>query len=858
MMANDTSLDVSFGEWVQKRRQALDMTREQLAQGVGCSVSALRKIEGDERRPSRQLAELLADCLQIPGDGRDTFLQVARGQQRLERLAAALGEVAAAPPLAPHLPQPPTPLVGRETELAALARLLHTPSSRLVTIIGPGGVGKTRLALALAAGQMAHFGDGTYFVSLAGLAAPQFIPTAVAEAIGFAFSGPSEPRAQLLNHLAGKRLLMLLDNVEHLLDGVELLAEMMQVAPEMKLLVTSRERLNLTGEWVFDLQGLPTPPPDEVEDAETYSAVALFVQAARRVRADFVLTAADHTAVTHICQLVEGMPLALELAATWVRLLSCAEIAAEIERGLDFLSSTMRDAPPRQRSLRATFDYSWNLLSPGERRILCQLAVFQGGFTREAAAQVAGATLPDLLSLVSKSLLRRAEDGRYDLHQIIRQYARIHLGAEPAQEVCTRDRHSEHYLQLVAAQEKTLKSAAQQDALRQLTRDADNIRAAWQWAVERKEFALLGTAVHSLGEMFEVSGLLREGIAQLELLAQLLRAEGENSEWAWILGRTLTQQGLLNFRSGRFQQAQTLLQESLAVLRPTGERPLLVDPLIYSGAIRYLNGDIETAAVVLHEGLGYAQEAHDEWFVAYAIFILGHIISLKGEHAEGHRQETISIAIWRRLGDPHAIALGLNYSSLTLIQLGQFAEAEANLQESLRLCRDSGNRWGLGTAYRHLGLVKLAQGDLALAEKLLRQALETFGNYIVGWDIACSYTYLGDVMLQSANLPAATENYLKGLRLAQEIQSAPLLLEALVGIAELEQRRGNLERAWVMACVVRDHAASPRVAWGRACRIIRLVQAGPDHEVMPMQKSNAPMPSLEVMVNSLGIEPGYG
>ena len=400
--------EISFGAWVTRQRKALDLTREQLARRVGCSVPGLRKIESDERRPSRQMAELLADCLQIPLEQRPTFLRVARGQLRAERLPATgyvPGGGQSRP--APGLPRPPTPLIGREPELATLNRLLCDPQCRLLTLAGPGGIGKTRLALELASTQRAQFPDGVFFVPLVSLSLPEFIAPAIRSALGLSSSSPLDPKEQLLNHLRQKSLLLVLDNLEHLLEGVGLLAELLEQAPGVKLLVTSRERLNMQGEWLFDLQGLPVPPLDQVDRAEEYSAVALFVQSARRAQVGFELSAEERPWVARICQLVEGMPLAIELAAAWVRLLSCREIAQEIERNLDFLSTSARDLPERHRSMRAVFDHSWQMLSAEEQRVLRALSVFRGGFLREAAEQVTGASLSLLSALVTRSLVHR-------------------------------------------------------------------------------------------------------------------------------------------------------------------------------------------------------------------------------------------------------------------------------------------------------------------------------------------------------------------------------------------------------------------------------------------------------------------
>ena len=804
--------EVSFGAWVSKRRRVLDLTREELAQCVGCSVSGLRKIENDERRPSRQVAELLARCLEIPPAELPTFVKVARGVERVERLklAAPLPALVQPRPTSPppvvNLPTPPTPLIGRDAELATLARLLRDPQCRLLTLVGPGGIGKTRLALEIACTQIKLFPDGVYFVGLASLTSAQFVVPAIADALGFTFSGPAEPQTQLLHYLRERYLLLVLDNFEHLLEAGPVLAEIQRQAPRLKLLVTSRERLHLHGEWVFEIEGLPVPPTGSAGDMDENSAVALFVQSARRAHRGFTLQDADRSAVVQICQLVEGMPLGIELAAAWVPVLSCREIAQEIERGLDFLATSMRDLPQRQRSLRATFEHSWSLLALNEREVLCRLAVFQGGFAREAAEQVASATLPVLLALVSKSLIRHREQGRYDLHEVIRQYALAHLAGDP-QHTAVRDRHADHYLARLREREKSLKSAGQREAIRELTDEIDNIRVAWARAIEREKFAALGEAVKSLGWLYEIGGWLRQGIEQLEQLVQALRARPAGHEQQRALGETVSLQALLYFRWGRFDQALALLDESLALLRPLNDPSLLAHPLLYRGVITHLNGELERAQALCSEALACAQVAGDPWAAAYAGFNLGYIASLLGRYDEGYAEMHEYLALWRAVADPRSIALGLNFLSPIAIKLGHYQEAEVCLQESLTLCSQVGDRWGMGTAYRYLGLAYLAQGKLAEAESYLTKSLDVFDKFVTGWDIARSLTYLGEARAAAGDWPSAERIFRQALATALESHSPPLALDALVGLADLQARTGQAEQALAVALLVSHHPA---------------------------------------------------
>ncbi len=479
-----------FGEWIKHCRQELDLTQTQLAKRASCSVFAIRKIEAGERRPSRQLAELLAKSLEIPSEEQATFVKVARGELSIDRLSPPAQTTAResrsavqSASIPGNLPRELTSFIGREPELTALGQLLQDHQCSLLTIVGPGGIGKTRLAVEAAHHSEALFPDGVWFVPLVSLSSPVQIVPAIAGGLDFKFQDPTNLQAQLLRYLRTKRALLVLDNAEHLLDGVSVFTEILKDCPQIKLLVTSRERLNLLSEWVFDLQGLPVPPNDLVESFDAYSSVALFLQSARRVRAGFELWEFERQWVIRICRTMEGMPLGIELSAAWVGLLSCEEIAKEIEHNLDFLSVAMRDLPERHRSLRATLDHSWKLLNAEERLILSRLSVFHGNFSREAAQTICDASLAVLASLMKKSLLYRNDQEYYGLHEIIRQYAKLKLSEDPGEDGRVKDRHASYYVQCLSEWEKALKSSRQVETFIQMAQVIDNLSQGWQYMV---------------------------------------------------------------------------------------------------------------------------------------------------------------------------------------------------------------------------------------------------------------------------------------------------------------------------------------------------------------------------------------
>ena len=860
---------VFFGDWLKHQRRKLDLTQDELALRVGCSIFALRKIESGERRPSKQLAGLLAKALDISREQQETFIRVARGELRIERLPAQLVAKtpvqSPAPPTAPtpiHLPLPPTPLVGRETDLAAMARIFHTPHCRLLTVTGMGGVGKTRLAIEFAARQATVFSDRIFYIPLTSLSSAGLIVPAIADALGYIFSGTNEPKEQLFHYISSlgfHTLLLVFDNMEHLLappadspaepGAAHLIAELLQRLPALKILITSRERLNLSGEWTYELHGLPIPPSEFSECLEDYSSAVLFIQSARRTQAGFELTPEDNIAIAEICRYVEGIPLAIELAAAWISVLSVEEITHELHSSLDLLTTSLRDIPERHRSIQATFDHSWKLLQEPEQQALCKLAIFQDVFDRQAADYIAGATLPVLASLVSKSLVQKAGDGGYSLHEVIRQSSYSHLTAN-TQFTPTHDRHSAYFLSLLQKQEKALKSDAQQKSLRELLDRIDDIRAAWAWAIERHHFIQIDAAIRCLGWLFETAGLLQEGI---DLFAQLIQALPDAPPGSLpliqeqVLGKTLGQQSLLYFRKGQFSRARKGLEKSLQLLRPLDNPALLVDTLIYLGVIKHLDGEINNSVALVTECLEAAHLSGDEWFAAYAIYNLGYIDSLQGHYSEAIPQMLAGLEIWRKLGDPHSISLGLNYLAPTLIILGRFEEVDTNLEESIRLSTLTGNRWGTGVAYRFSGLAHLARGNLHQAHANLHKSLETFGGYITGLDVALSLFYLAQVHQQRGELEQAASIYCDSLRSALDANSIPLQLDAILGLAEIQAQTGEYEKAAQMAFTVQDHSLSSLEAKTRAEKLLATVE----NQLSPSQHQDArhlgesrPLPAL--------------
>lgn len=812
-------MDYTFGTWIKRRRKLLDMTQQELAQRVGCSLSLIFKIESDSRRPSRQIAELLAEHLAIPPDQRATFLKVARQEKTVDHLEPVpplstpqLGSVSI--PVKLNLPLPLTSLIGREHELRMVIRQVEDPTCRLLTLTGPGGVGKTRLALEVAHQLRDTFDHGACFVSLVGTSASEFIIPAIADSLGFSFSGAIELKAQLFNFLKGKHILLVLDNLEHLLTGIELLDELLEYAPDVKLLTTSREQLNLRAEWAFEVQGLPVPSNIELDQIESNSAAALFLQRAKQVNVNFTPVPEDLHAIVRICQLMEGLPLGLELAATWVNTLSCQEIAAEIERGLDFLATSKRDMPERHRSIHAVFEYSWNLLPVEEQVVLKNLSLLQGGFQREAAEQVASATLPLLSSLVNKSLIRRHELGRYDQHELLRQYAATHLRDAPQEKISARDRQAAYYLAFWREREIELKGAGQREALRELTAEIDNFRAAWEWAITRGRFATLYESLRAFLLLYDLRGWYAEGIERIESLVHALR--GTPDGHPELLGLVLALQGWFYFRRGQLKQARERFDRGLMILRPLDDPTALADVLSLSGPLLIALGETATALEHGREGLAAARANGDIWRIAYALMMQGGNLVGSGRFDEAYASAREALTHFRALGDTRLIVVTLNTLGFAAMQLSRYPEARGYLQESLSLITPLEDPWNVGTAYGNLGIVELAQGNPSEAQVLLQKSVPLIAELGMLGDMAFYLTYLGEAAAALGTADEAERHWLDALRIAQEAQALPTILGNLVRLAQLHADRGDIAHAYEWATLVFGHPASWQDARHRA------------------------------------------
>ena len=626
-----------------------------------------------------------------------------------------------------NLPPQPTPFVGRAQELAEIAALLAAPACRLLTLVGPGGVGKTRLALQVAEAQLDAYRDGVYFVALQPLESPDLIITALAEAARIRLSESGDPKQQVLNHLSGKNMLLVMDNFEHLLDGANLVSDILAAAPGVRVIATSREALNLQEEWLWHVTGMHYPQPEQARydrtlRVEDYSAVQLFVQHARRMRADFSLDQ-ERDGVVQTVALVDGIPLGIELAAVWVRLLPTSDIAREIARSLDFLETRARNVPPRHRSMRAVLDQSWQRLDGEEQEALKRLSVFRSCFTREAAQAVAGASLQTLSALVDKSLLRTDGAGRYNLHELVRHYAEEQLSASAAGRREAHDRHCRYYASFMREQWGHLRGSRVKEALQAIEDEIDNVRSAWRWAFEHEMEDEIEQAANSLWFFYDTRGRYWEGAWLFAGASAVLGAGVPDSEKSLALGKVVAREGVLRNSLSQFREATELLEEGLAIARRHHALDEIAFCLLRLGEVRSFAGQTLEAAPLFEESLRAAREAGDQWGAAFALHWLAIVELVREQYATAKELAQQALDIYRALDNRWGMAISRLALSWALWSQGDHDAALQLTQEALSLSREVGIRWTEAYMLAQLGQLSLGMGAYQEALPYLAQSI---------------------------------------------------------------------------------------------------------------------------------------
>jgi predicted ATPase/DNA-binding SARP family transcriptional activator len=630
--------------------------------------------------------------------------------------------------------------VGREKELGNLVQLIKSPENRLISLVGPGGIGKTRLAVQFASQVASDFPDGIYFIPLASIQDPDFIPILVAEAIKYNFYGPQNQVEQLGRFLHHMKVMLVMDNFEHLRqEGSKFLSILLQQTHHLKILLTTRERLNMIAESILEVQGLPVPTDGNNEDAESYSSIRLFIHNAHKSYPRFSYTD-NLAAIIRICKQVDGIPLGILLASSWVRVFSCDEIADEIKHNIDLLSTSSPDIDPRHRSLWAVFDHSWELLSIEERRILRHLSIFTSAFTSQAAQEICEASQLSLAVFADKSLLLHRQDNRYEMLSTFHLYARSKLEEAGDEFFVTQKNFCEYYAHFCAQKYIELNTAFQRRAIDTMISEIENIRSAWSWMVDLGRWDLvdqtkeLMVSYHIiLGNYIQAREFFHHALAKLDRSMD----PGQDLIRAGMLMRA----AYMTIKSGFISQGIPDLDESLNTFRQHNSRWDIVEALLYlAEAYRAMHqyqqakGYIEEALVLLHDNTSPKE--------AYAIAFTAHCQSIFG---------------------------------LILMELGDYEQARVNLSESLTVHTRLGTSYGTINPLTGLGRLAFIQAEFVQARDLYLKALETALNIYDQHGMALIHNNLAGVYEAINNFPEAHHHMASAIKLCLETGDQRLL-----------------------------------------------------------------------------------
>ncbi len=723
------------------------------------------------------------------------------------------------------LPHAGAPFVNRVSEIAEITHRLNGSDCRLLTLVGPGGIGKTRLAIRVASDCADQFDDGVYFVSLQPLDSSEFILSAIAGALHFLFSSGVDPRHELFQYLREKTLLLVLDNFEHLLDGADLLTDILEAAPRIKFIVTSREVLNLQEEWRYSVAGLQYPETNDAEQLGAYSAVQLFVERARQVRGDLSL-ADEQDSLVRVCQLVEGMPLALELAAVWAKTLPIEEIAIEIQRNLNFLSTSLRNVPQRHQSMQAVFEQTWQRLSEEEQRVFCALSAFSGGFRREAAETVAGVSLRVLSDLVNKSLITREPNGRYQIHELLRQYAAVRLVATPDEATRIQDLHGAYYTHFLHERESDLLGSKLQEAGLEIEADIDNIRAAWSWAVEHSRVDAIAQSEHAFVLFCQMKCRFFEGIDAIEKALPVLDNGDPRTEIS--LAELLCGLGSMYIRVGALMQGKAVVERSWQLYTQHGVLPAVghaFDPrvvLVYAHI--YLGSNLNEVEKLVRDAIRDHTLQEDRIKLAIDFTVLEMVARLQGKYEEARNYIQQGYEYTVIIGDVHRGSYCLSEWAILSQLLGDMADSKRRLQAAYTIQQDIGDPKGMADTLDSLGRIALLEGENAEARRYYEQARSIRYDQGDSVGLATSLEGIGNSARAISHYEEAQRYLREALQLSHQhkLSRTPSIF---VAVGELFLQTGKQTRGVELLSLALQHPVSDQDTKDRAQRLLNRYKA---------------------------------
>jgi len=858
----------TFGEWLKRRRKVLGLTQDELARQVGCSTIALRKIEAEDRRPSVQIAELLAESLRVEPHQRESFVRFARGEVAAGQVLLAVSETerGVLKPSRPRIPPYLTSFVGRQPDLEQLLELVRSEGNRLVTLIGPPGIGKTRLAVEAARrlAESGAFPGGEDFISLADTDDDRQILPVVAQALGLEDPHGSNLTPRLVFALGEADRLLVLDNFEQLTDGSPILADLLALVPRLRLLVTSRAALRVEGEVLFQVQPLSVPGLENLlapEALRSFEAVRLFEERARMVRGDFALTSETAPAVTAICARLDGLPLAIELVAARSNQLPPQELLARMGGRFVLHLEGPRGRPARHQSMGSAVQWSYELLPADEQAAFRMYGVFQGGFAPPAAEAIGLGAAPSseavgrgrgdplrvTTALVDKGLLRAGQgvagEARFEMLTVIREFA-----LERLQEAGEREeaalRHAKHYRAMVEQVEPSLYGPDQLLWLDRLSAELANLRAAMKWSLAQDPESGLAIAgglwrfwlvrSHASEGRDWLEGLLRASAGSADgppnarvkagyVAANLAMEQGDGPRARTLADESLTaarrqdDREILAFslavagdathRVDEFERGERLLRDGLEIFRSEGLDSGTAFCLASLALLAVMRDDMPSSTPMRSECLALYRRLGDTWGITQALGQLGSIARIECRYAEARALHEEQLALARALGSKSATSFALNGLGWAARDAGDFERARQAYDEGLVLGRETGNKYRISGMLYGLGVIAWRQGDLPRARELLEESLAYRREIGAAQWIVWGVCALGDVSRSEGNSEAAREAYHDGLTLAQNAglkSEAARLLERLGMVADAHGNASLAARILGSASILRE------------------------------------------------------
>ncbi|HEV7129154.1 MAG TPA: tetratricopeptide repeat protein [Ktedonobacterales bacterium] len=821
----NTEQTLPFAAVLKLRRQSLGVTQQELAQRAGLSTEAISALErGINRKPHRDTVELLMTALRLETEERAAF-EAAAYQLPPTGPVAEIPVSHAAPVLPAYL----TRLIGREHDEAMVAHLLRRPDVRLLTLIGPAGIGKTRLAVQVAGSSAAEFRDGVHFVDLAAVRDPNTVLTMIAQTLGVHDPGSPLAADQLSASLRGKQVLFTLDNFEQVVAAAPQIAELLAAHPEVKALVTSRAALRVRGEQEYAVPPLELPDPRHILTSEgdltRYAAIALLLQRVRAIKPAFEVTAATAPIMAHICRRLDGLPLAIELAAPLLKLLSPTALLARLEHQLSVLSGGALDLPARQRTMEHTIAWSYDLLDQEEQALFRQLGVFVGGWTLGAAEAVcspasASRVLDGMARLIDKSLVRQigeaAAEPRFGMLEAIREYAVQQLDAS-AEAAAPRRSHAAYYMALAELAAPQLTGPDQDAWLDRLAGEYDNIQAAIGWALASGEVLLGLRLAGPLLRFWYVRGHLSEGRMWLEqLLARAASIPAPELEGP--RARALYTAGVLAAEQSDYRRASELAAASGALYQHLGDARWTAAALVLGGNVAKFQADYARAAQLFEDALAEFKRLGDDQFTAVALNNLGAVLIEQGDYLRATALYEESLALKRRVGDRHAIGVALQNLGDLAHRQQHHARAALLYAECLVIRREQADTGSIAQLLSNMGAVAIAQGDYAHARALLDESATLCRETGLQWALAHVSKNLGDLARDEGAYAHARSSYREGAALFHAANNTQGLADCLDGCASIYRREGRASQAiqlYSAAALLRERTTAPLPATGR-------------------------------------------